>query len=120
MKNYYGTIARSFIALLFVYAGYSKLTGFAGTVAYIGSLGVPMPTLATAVVIFIEIVVALLFAYGYKVRETGYTLMAFVALTILIAHRDFSQQSNILASLKNLAIIGGIMLAACCKDKHHG
>lgn len=116
----YGTIARSLIALLFVVAGVQKLMNFAGSVTYVGALGVPFATLATAVVIFIEIVVAAAFAYGYKVRETGYVLMAFVALTIVIAHRDFSAGDNMIMALKNVAIIGGIMLATCCKEKHHG
>lgn len=120
MKNYYGTIARSLIALLFLVAGIQKLTGFAGASGYIGSLGLPLPALVAAIVIFIEIVIAGAFAYGYKVRQTGYILMAFTALTILIAHRDFSQGANLTMALKNLAIIGGIMLASCCDEKHHG
>ncbi len=119
MKNY-GTIARSFIALLFVVAGYMKLTGFASTAGYVGTLGVPMPTLATILVIIIEIPVALLFAYGYKVRQTGYALIAFTILATLVAHRDFAMGDNMLMALKNLAIIGGIMLAIRCGDKSHG
>lgn len=118
--KYYGTIARSLIALLFVVAGVQKLTGFQGTVGYIGSLGVPFASLVAIIVIFIEIVVALLFAYGYKVREAGYILMAFVVLTIVLVHRDFSQGANMVMALKNIAIIGGLMLASCCNDKHHG
>lgn len=118
--KYYGTIARSLIALLFVVAGIQKITGFQGTVGYIGSLGAPLPTLVTILVILIEVVVALLFAYGYKVREMGYILMGYVALTILVVHRDFSQGANMVMALKNIAIIGGLMLAVCCKDKHHG
>jgi putative oxidoreductase len=110
----YGTIARSLIALLFVVAGVQKLMGFAGTVGYVGSLGVPLATVATALVIFIEIVVAAAFAYGYKVKETGYILIAFVALTILVAHRDLGAGSNMVMALKNIAIIGGIMLAIKC------
>lgn len=118
--KYYGLIARSLIALLFVVAGIQKLQDFAGFSGYLGSLGVPAPSLVAAVVIFIEIVIALLFAYGYKVKTTGYVLMAFTALTILVAHRDLSNQLNLTMALKNLSIIGGIMLAVCCKDKHHG
>lgn len=118
MKNY-GTIARSFIALLFVVAGYLKVTGLASTAGYVGSLGVPMPMIATLIVIIIEIPVALAFAYGYKVRETGYALIAFIVLTTLVVHRDFSMGDNMLMALKNLAIIGGIMLAIRCGDKSH-
>ncbi|MEZ0209054.1 MAG: DoxX family protein [Candidatus Paceibacterota bacterium] len=116
MKNY-GMFARVLIALLFVVAGFQKLMDFGGTVTMMGNLGLPMPTLVAVLVIFIEIVVALAFAYGYKLRESGYILIGFVALTILVVHNDMSQLG---AALKNLAVIGGIMLAICCKDKHHG
>lgn len=116
----YGTLARSLIALLFVVAGVQKLMNFSGTVDMIGGLGVPMPMVATAIVIFIEVIVALAFAFGYKLREAGYTLIAFTALTIVLVHRDISDQMNMLMALKNLAIIGGIMLGVCCKEKHHG
>lgn len=118
MKNY-GTIARSFIALLFVVAGYLKITGFASTVGYVGSLGVPMPLVATILVLIVEIPVALAFAYGYKVREMGYVLIAFTILATVFAHRDFGVGDNMLMALKNLAIIGGIMLAIRCGDKNH-
>jgi putative oxidoreductase len=113
----YGTIARSLIALMFVVAGVQKLMNFSGTVGMMGALGLPAPTLVAAIVIFVEIVVALAFAYGYKLRETGYILIGFVVLTVLLVHNNMAQLG---AALKNVAVIGGILLAVCCKDKHHG
>jgi putative oxidoreductase len=115
----YGTIARSLIALLFVVAGVQKLMDFSGTVGYVGSLGVPLATVAVALVIFIEIVVAAAFAYGYKVKETGYILIAYVALTVLVVHRDLAAGANMVMALKNIAIIGGIMLGIKCGVKGH-
>lgn len=127
MKINYALISRSLIALLFVFAGIGKLMSFSGAAAMIGSLGVPLPTLAALIVIIIEIPVALAFAYGYKTKETGYALIAFTALATLLAHRDFSNQSNVIMTLKNIAIIGGIMSAISCMcgdctvhtKKHH-
>lgn len=118
--KYYGLIARSFIALLFVVAGIQKLMGFESFGGYLGSIGIPATGLVSVIVIFIEIVVALLFAYGYKIRTMGYILIGFTALTILVAHRDLANPMNLTMALKNLSIIGGLMLAVCCKDKHHG
>ena len=116
MMKYYGTIARSLIALLFVVAGAQKVMDFQGTAGFIGSLGLPAPALVAIIVILIEIPVALLFAYGYKTKETGYTLIAYTLLTILVVHRDLSQGANMVMSLKNLAIIGGLMLATKCAE----
>ena len=119
--KYYGLIARSLIALLFIVAGVQKLMDFTGITGFIGSLTIfsvhlPAPALLAALVIVIEIPVALLFAYGYKVKETSWVLGIFTALTIVLAHRDFSQGANMVMALKNIAIIGGIMLASRCAD----
>lgn len=118
MKNY-GLVSRSLIALLFVVAGVMKVTGFMGTVAYVGALGVPFPTLATILVIIVEIPVAIAFAWGYRTCATGWILVGFTALATLLAHRDFSQGQNMLMAFKNIAIIGGILstISICGCDK---
>ena len=113
MKMNYSLLSRSLIALLFVVAGYQKLTGFAGTSGYVGSLvGVSSGMLAmilTALVIVIEIPVALAYAWGYRVCITGGILVAFTIVTTVLAHRDFSVGMNMIMALKNIAIIGGIL-----------
>jgi len=116
MKINYAFASRALIALLFVVAGVQKLMGFEGTVSYIGSLGVPFPMLAALLVIIVEVPVALMFAFGYKVRTTGWILVGFTVLATLLAHRDLANQMNVLMALKNIAIIGGIMsvIGCCC------
>jgi putative oxidoreductase len=120
MTKHYATISRSLIALLFVVAGVQKLMNFESTAGYVASLGVPAATFATLLVIIIEIPVALAFAYGYKVKEAGWTLVAFTALATILAHRDFAAGANMIMALKNVGIIGGIMLAIRCDEKHVG
>lgn len=109
MKINYSLVSRALIALLFVVAGYGKLTGFSGTVGYIGSLGVPVPTLITILVIIIEIPVALLFVWGYRLCTTGMILAVFTTLTIALVHNHWPGDKTMI--LKNIAIIGGIMSA---------
>lgn len=105
----YPLISRILIALVFVVAGIQKAMSFDQTVGYITSLGLPMPLIITLLVIAIEIPVALAYAWGYKVRYTGSILAMFTFLTIVVAHRDFSNSLNMVMALKNLAIIGGIV-----------
>ena len=60
---------RVLIAILFVYAGWGKLMDFTGFVS--GALEPRFGALATIVgvlVVFIEIVVAIAFAIGYKAK----------------------------------------------------
>ena len=109
MKINYALLSRVLIALLFVVAGIQKMMGFNEVVAYIGSLGVPLPMIATIIVILIEVPVALAYAYGYRVCITGGILVGFTVLATILAHRDFSIGANMVMALKNIAIIGGIL-----------
>ena len=48
LQNPLNFTARLLMVALFLPAGIGKLTGFAGTVGYISSVGLPLPTLAAA------------------------------------------------------------------------
>lgn len=117
MKINYSFVSRSLIAFLFVMAGVQKLMHFTTVSGYIGSLGIPLPVIVTALVIFIELPVALAFAWGYKTRMAGKILIAFTFLTIPLVHKDFFGADMVMV-LKNIAIIGGIMAAMGCSGKN--
>jgi putative oxidoreductase len=61
-------VARLFMSSLFVLYGYFKLTGFAGTVAYMGRQGLPAPTIFAALSVIIELGGGLLILFGYQTR----------------------------------------------------
>ena len=114
---------RVLIAILFVYAGWGKLMDFTGFVS--GALEPRFGALATIVgvlVVFIEIVVAIAFAIGYKAKWSAWILGGFVALATILYHNPWSTgafDGNTLGmALKNVAILGGIWLA-CEMDSHH-
>ncbi len=109
MKFNYPLISRILIALVFVVAGVQKVTGFAGTVSFVDSLGVPFATLAVLLVILIEVPVAIAYAWGYRVCVTGGILVAFTVMTTILVHRDINSGVNMIMALKNIAIIGGIL-----------
>ena len=111
--NNYSLASRSLIALLFVVAGIQKAMHFSDTSLAIASVGVPasLAPIVTALVILIEVPVALAFAWGYMTCIMGWTLVAFTVLVTIFVHRDFSIGVNMIMALKNLAIIGGIMVA---------
>lgn len=102
-------MSRILIALVFIVAGIQKVTGFDGMVAYVGSLGVPFPTIAVLLAIAIEIPVAIAYAWGYRVCITGGILAGFTLLVTVLVHRDINTGVNFIMALKNLAIIGGIL-----------
>lgn len=115
MKITYSCVARSLIALLFVVAGYQKLVGFAAASGFIGSLlGLSSPMLAgiaTALVIIVEIPVAIAFAWGYRICTMGMILIGFTVVATALVHNHLP--ADLVMILKNIAIIGGILAATC-------
>jgi putative oxidoreductase len=105
-------VSRLFIGALFIFAGVDKLRTFESTGGYIDSvLGTgAMTPVVTGLTIFIEIVVAAVYIWGKYKRDTcAYILIAFTALATVLFHNNFQIPLNVIMSLKNLAIIGGII-----------
>ncbi|WP_460415706.1 DoxX family protein [Pseudomonas sp. microsymbiont 2] len=110
-------LARILLMILFVLSGWSKLTGFEGTVGYMTSLGAPVPMLAAAVAVFMEFVVAILLILGFYTRPLALLFALFVLGTALLGHPFWTmvepeRSANMTQFLKNLSIIGGLLLLA--------
>src|SRR5277367_67791 len=78
--------ARILLATLFLIFGWRKLTDYAGTVSQMVQLGAPVPVLATAVAIFMELPVAFAVAVGAFARPSALLLLLYTFGTALIAH----------------------------------
>lgn len=114
MKMSYSCVARSLIALLFVVAGYNKLTSFDATAGFIGSLtgtSGMVASLLAVLVILVEIPVAIAFAWGYRLCTSGMILIAFTVVATVLVHNHLP--ADLVMILKNIAIIGGILSATC-------
>lgn len=116
-QNPLSLIGRLLLALLFIPAGLSKISGFEGTVGYIASVGLPLPTLAAVGTIALEIGAGLMLALGWKTRWAALALAAFTLLATVIFHnfwampadKAFVQQ---LMFFKNIAVVGGLLVVA--------
>lgn len=102
-------IGRLCIAALFVLAGIAKLMDPAGTAAYISSTTTLPGTLAVPTGIF-EIVAGILLGLGVMTRLVAIVLAGFVALTTLLFHSQITDQLQSQQAIKNLAIIGGLLM----------
>lgn len=110
-------IARVCIALVFIVAGFGKLQGYDATVGYIGSLtNESVAAFLTVAAIIFELGGGLMLLFNYKTEHAIAMLIVFTVVAIFIGHTDFSDpaksQMNMTQILKNLAIIGGLLLAA--------
>src|SRR5512145_2953120 len=108
-------IGRLALALTFVTSGFGKVTGFAGTVGYIASKGVPLPEVAAALGVLIELGGGLAIMAGWKTRWVSLALIVFLIVITPIFH-DFWSVPEAEAAIqrimfmKNLSILGGFLL----------
>ena len=107
--------ARLFLATLFLIFGWRKLRDYAGTVSQMVRDGAPMPALAAAVAVFVELPVAFAVAVGAFTRPSAVLMALYTLGTSLIEHRYWTttganQVATMEAFYKNLSIIGGFLL----------
>lgn len=108
---------RLLVALLFLPAGIGKLTGFAGTVGYISSVGLPMPQLGAVVALVVEIVGGLALIAGYGTRLAAIVLAAFTLVASFFFHAYWAVPADQqlipqLLFYKNMAVVGGLLTIA--------
>lgn len=117
LQNPLSLIGRVLLALLFIPAGFSKIGGFAGTVGYIASKGVPLPELAAAAAIGIELGLGLLLLVGWQTRWAALGIAFFTVVITFIFHnfwavpaeQAMAQQQSF---FKNIAVVGGLLTVA--------
>lgn len=102
-------VGRILASIIFIFSGYTKATAMAGTVAYLGAKGVPMPDIAYFGVVAIELGGGLLFLVGFQTRVVALVLALFCVGTALIGHLDFAAPGNLVNFQKNLAMAGGFL-----------
>lgn len=102
--------ARVCVAILFLVAAYNKIKGYDFFIGYFGKLGIPMPSLATPVIIAVELLGGLCMLAGYKLRIVGPVLALFSIVAGLYAHTNFADVNHFNHFLKNIGLFGTIAL----------
>ncbi|MFS2323970.1 MULTISPECIES: DoxX family protein [Brucella] len=105
-------VARVFLSILFILAGFSKLTAISGTAGYFAGLGLPVPTVTAVIVGLVEFVGGLAILVGFQTRIAAAIVALFTIGATLVAHMNFAEGMNALMAQKNLAIAGGLILLA--------
>ena len=102
-----GLAGRILISLIFVLSGINKITGYAGSQAYMESAGLPGALLPLA--ILLELGGGLAVIVGWRTRTVALLLAGFTLLTAVIFHTDFANRMQEIMFLKNLAMTGGLL-----------
>jgi putative oxidoreductase len=111
MPRYTNAVAfagRCLMAVMFLMSGFGKVVAPAATIAWITSTSLPMPQLAYAASIGIELGGGLLLILGWQTRILGVILSLFAIATAFIFHRNVADQNQLFHFLKNIAVMGGL------------
>jgi putative oxidoreductase len=80
-KNIAVLLLRIGVGVIFIVAGWGKLTGIEGVQGFFGNIGIPLPGIMAWVVALVEFVGGIMILVGYKVQIPGILL----AITMLVA-----------------------------------
>lgn len=117
LQNPLAFVGRLLLAALFLPAGIGKLTGFSGTVGYISSVGMPLPTVAAALALTVEILGGLALVFGFGTRIAALVLAFFTLMASFYFHAYWAvpadqQMVMQLLFFKNVAVVGGLLVLA--------
>ncbi|RYX89703.1 MAG: DoxX family protein [Comamonadaceae bacterium] len=113
-QDIFALIGRALIAMLFIPGGFGKIAGFAGTVGYIASKGVPLPEVCAAIAIVVELGFGLLLLVGYQTKWAALGIAIFTFVITFIFHNFWGVPADQvmmqkMAFFKNMAIVGGLL-----------
>ena len=98
---------RLLMSSIFIFAGISKIGGYAATQGYMESMGVPGALLP--LVILLETGGGLALLLGWQTRIAAFLLAGFSVLSALIFHANFGDQMQSILFMKNEAMAGGLL-----------
>lgn len=110
MKDYTALAGRILLAIIFIMSGIGKITDFEGTRSYMSAYGMPFTWLFAIGAIALELGGGISLIAGFLTRLGALALIVFLIPTTLIFHTDFADKLQVIMFMKNLAIIGGLLM----------
>jgi putative oxidoreductase len=110
--RYLPFVGRLMIGLPFAMSGLSKLGAYSATAGMISAAGLPLPPLAFAVAVALELGGGVLLIAGYQARSVAIALAVFSLATAVSFHNNFADQNQMIHFLKNVMMAGGLLQIA--------
>ncbi|MGC2332989.1 MAG: DoxX family protein [Candidatus Acidiferrales bacterium] len=110
-------IGRILLSSVFIIAGIGKIGGFSMEEGFVASKHLPLPAVALAIAMIIELVGGLAILVGFYTRFTAWIVFLYLIPTTFIFHNFWTMQgadrlNTMLHFEKNIAIMGGLLLLA--------
>ena len=117
IQNFTVLAGRILLGLLFVLSGFGKIAGFDGTVGYIASQNLPLPSVVAVLTILLELGGGLALVTGFYTRQAALLLAGFTLVAAFVFHAywaapEAAKMMQQIHFLKNLSIAGGLLVLA--------
>ncbi|KZB69000.1 hypothetical protein AUP42_08830 [Thalassospira lucentensis] len=116
-------MARLCLAAVFLYSGSTKLIHWQAAISEFEGLSLPLPAVAVALTVAVQLLGGLAVALGWRVRLAALALAIFTVIATLIGHPFWNfegpeLQHQLTTMLEHLAIVGGFLLLAANGPGH--
>ena len=101
-------IGRLLLSMIFIFSGFTKITGYAATQGYMEAMGVPGMLLP--LVIAVELLGGIAILLGFKARLVAILMAGFSIVSALIFHQFWIDESQMNPFMKNIAMAGGFLM----------
>ena len=108
LQAFSALLGRLFLAMIFIQSGLSKMSDYAPTQGYMDAMGVSSALLP--LVIALEVVGGIAIVIGFKARLVALAMAGFSLLSALLFHTNFSDETQTIMLMKNIAIAGGFLM----------
>ena len=101
-------IGRLLLSMIFIFSGFTKITGYAATQGYMEAMGVPGMLLP--LVIAVELLGGIAILLGFKARLVAILMAGFSIISALLFHQFWIDESQMNPFMKNIAMAGGFLM----------
>jgi len=108
-SRYIPFAGRVLIGLPFAMSGLGKLAATGPTTEMIRAAGLPLPAVALALAVIVELGGGLLLVAGFRARIVATALALFSLATAVSFHNNFADQNQMIHFLKNVMMAGGLL-----------
>jgi putative oxidoreductase len=108
---------RILMSVMFLVSGFFKIGAYSQTVAYSSSKGLPLASVAIACAAVLELAGGLAILVGFQTRIAAWLLFLYLIPVTFLFHNFWAmqgaeQQQNMINFLKNVSIMGGLVILA--------
>jgi putative oxidoreductase len=102
-------LGRLLLAVIFIGGGMGKISDPDGTIGYIASHGLPLPSVAYVLSIVVELGGGIAIMVGLQTRAVAALMAFFCIVTAVVFHYVPGDRNMMIHFLKNLAMAGGFL-----------